>query len=799
MKRFLLILLGLLVLDVGTASAATLQLCVKADRMVQGQPREGSKIVLRAECKRRGNGTPIEVSIGTTDSMGSGQGAVSREEFDQLQQALLVHTCGDGDLEPLTGEQCDDGGLVSGDGCNALCQIEEGWACQGKGSDCDIVCGDGVIVAPEVCDDGNLTGGDGCSANCRSNETCGNGIVDTHIGEACDDGGVQWNDGCGATCVLERCGDGYTQITEACDDGNTVGGDGCSAGCGSDETCGNDVVDSQIGEVCDDGNLNGCDGCASDCRVREGVCGDGIVECDESCDDGNLNNGDGCDANCQPSICSIDQQCADGHCCEAGGCVARECCGNTDCGSGQLCEAGLCVAGCSQDSPCPGGYECQEGLCVGTCTSGCWPEENCWWESSAWDECRGSHHDTCAVSGRCDADCWGPPGCFGTPEGACRCMSDEDCPSTYSCSGGYCSNGNPCSGDNDCPVGSVCREGQCVERCEADCAVDLHIEEYLVCGEPTCVPDPSPDGCFASGGSCTAGCGESCAADTGPCACVPGSCASGHTCLEGFCVLGGPEILNRCGDATMQWFEVCDDGNRIDGDGCSANCLSDESCGNGVADQSIGEECDDGNVVSDDGCSATCRAEGCGDGIPQSGEVCDDGNRIGGDGCSGDCQSNETCGNGVTDLTVGEECDSGTTVGQGWCKADCTFSEEYDKITGLWQLNPVWGYWGGAHIVVVEGDTVLFSKRRGTNGGTTPGAPQCDRRYSMESSGLSYLDGDCAPLELLFSSSTTGRLGFSSLRQVVSCPGKSLEQIEAGECVPIPSPSGAFLDGMSRW
>ena len=224
-----------------------------------------------------------------------------------------------------------------------------------------------------------------------------------------------------------------------------------------------------------------------------------------------------------------------------------------------------------------------------------------------------------------------------------------------------------------------------------------------------------------------------------------------------------------------------------------------EVCGDGIMDPSIGEQCDDGQAS--DVCDADCTLAVCGDGTLNglAGEVCDDGGTSDGDGCSADCQSDETCGNGVTDLTVGEECDSGTTVGQGWCKADCTFSEEYDKITGLWQLNPVWGYWGGAHIVVLEGDTVLFSKRAGSSGGTTPGAPQCDRRYSMESSGLSYLDGDCGPLELLFSSSTTGRLGSSNLRQVVSCPGKSLEQIEAGECVPIPSPSGAFLDGMSRW
>jgi hypothetical protein len=57
--------------DVG-ASAAPLQLCLKADPVVEGQPREGSKIVLRNECKKRSNGTPIDVSPGTSDLLGGG-------------------------------------------------------------------------------------------------------------------------------------------------------------------------------------------------------------------------------------------------------------------------------------------------------------------------------------------------------------------------------------------------------------------------------------------------------------------------------------------------------------------------------------------------------------------------------------------------------------------------------------------------------------------------------------------------------------------------------------------------------
>jgi cysteine-rich repeat protein len=47
--------------------------------------------------------------------------------------------------------------------------------------------------------------GDGCSADCRSDETCGNGVIDAVTGEACDDGGGAAGDGCDASCQFEVC------------------------------------------------------------------------------------------------------------------------------------------------------------------------------------------------------------------------------------------------------------------------------------------------------------------------------------------------------------------------------------------------------------------------------------------------------------------------------------------------------------------------------------------------------------------------------------------------------------------
>jgi len=65
-------------------------------------------------------------------------------------------------------------------------------------------CGNGMLDNGEACDDGNVSGGDGCSADCRSDERCGNRIVDVAVREVCDDGGLLDHDGCDSTCAPEE-------------------------------------------------------------------------------------------------------------------------------------------------------------------------------------------------------------------------------------------------------------------------------------------------------------------------------------------------------------------------------------------------------------------------------------------------------------------------------------------------------------------------------------------------------------------------------------------------------------------
>ncbi len=168
----------------------------------------------------------------------------------------------------------------------------------------------------------------------------------------------------------------------------------------------------------------------------------------------------------------------------------------------------------------------------------------------------------------------------------------------------------------------------------------------------------------------------------------------------------------------------CDDGNRVSGDGCSADLIVESGwicpvqgaacvaarCGDGLV--RADEECDDGDAVDDDGCTATCRlaagytcpVEGtpcvrtvCGDGRREGSEQCDDGNGMPFDGCSPTCVAEPlcpktggacegVCGDGI--VFPGESCDDGNTRSGDGCSSTCTLEPGFSCRSVVQDLAP---------------------------------------------------------------------------------------------------------------
>jgi cysteine-rich repeat protein len=139
---------------------------------------------------------------------------------------------------------------------------------------------------------------------------------------------------------------------------------------------------------------------------------------------------------------------------------------------------------------------------------------------------------------------------------------------------------------------------------------------------------------------------------------------------------GVPSVLARggsgatCGNGIVEAGEECEDGNALDGDGCSQYCRV-EVCGDGLVGK--GEACDDGDNFLYN-CTSNCTIPRCGDGVVTELEECDDNNTVDFDGCSSECNL-EYCGDGI--VQPGEECEYGIDYN---CSYNCKFVRCGDGI-----------------------------------------------------------------------------------------------------------------------
>ena len=301
-----------------------------------------------------------------------------------------VDTCGDGVLD--ADEGCDDGNPDDGDACLSTCTpafcgdglVQRGVELCDPGSfpdagacnaDCTVgTCGDALLQPPEECDDGNRSSQDDCLPRCLF-ARCGDGFLRLGF-EQCDDGNDDDTDDCVRGCVRAACGDGFVRAgVEACDDGNQDDGDACLRGCVA-ARCGDGVVWRGV-EGCDDANADDGDACVQGCRVAS--CGDGFVQRGvEACDDGNQDDGDACVKGCVPARCGDGlvqrgvEACDDGNADDLDGCDNR--CRLPVCGDGKKTTTEQCDLGAANgDTPAfritqPSGARIGTDAIVGTRT-----------------------------------------------------------------------------------------------------------------------------------------------------------------------------------------------------------------------------------------------------------------------------------------------------------------------------------------------------------------------------------------------------------------------------------------------
>ncbi len=366
------------------------------------------------------------------------------------------------------------------------------------------------------------------------------------------------------------CGDGEVTEGEECDDGNTFPGDGCTGVCVQEPysdcpaeggPCTSTIICGDgsrgPGETCDDGNQTSGDGCSDSCRTEPGFycpeegkkcqqlvsCGDGAKQPGEACDDGNKDSGDGCS-----SLCSVE--------------------------SGWRCIFYPTGMQCEELPVCGNGLK--EGI------------EEC-------DDNNDKNGDGCSASCKVEASYW-DCSAVGVPCTSLVSCGDGLVEDRETCDDGNTNGGDGCSAACRVSAGWVCPvPGQkCVPRCG----------DGLVTSAETC-----DDGNKTSGD----GCSSTCQREPGFVCTVTGG--NGGSCKK-----------TVCGDGIVEGGEQCDKGalNGLilgDGSGCTLTCTDEPvcrngagvnqacavTCGDGVRDAS--EQCDDGNRSNGDGCSASCQME----------------------------------------------------------------------------------------------------------------------------------------------------------------------------------------------
>jgi cysteine-rich repeat protein len=546
---------------------------------------------------------------------------------------------------------CDDGNACSkADLCSdgqckgAAVNCDDANPCTLDG--CDPIKGCVTLATETTCTDDNAcTQGDACGAKgcvpgealvCDDGKACTTDSCDPKLGCQYQNNAAPCDDGSACT-IGDTCAEGACASTQklTCADGNPCTDDSCdpSKGC----------VFSANDKPCSDGNV-----CSSGDACQEGVCLPGAAT---NCDDSNPCTTDTCNPKlgCVATVTTAD--CSDGDLCTVGDvCLEGACQPGTplSCEDGNPCTADACEkqGGCTHIAS---DKECDDG---NACTSG---------DGCAKNTCAPGKLISCDDGNACTDDyCDVLLGCAHQDNDA-GCNDGSLCSTGDQCSGGACKSG----------ASLVCDDGN---PCTDDSCADLKGCTFA----PNKAPCNDFNGCTTadtcSGGACKGGTGCGTHAACSPdgkglvaCQCLPGYSGDGITCAAG------------CGDAVKGPQEGCDDGGKVDGDGCSSSCNVES--GWNCAGSAPTKCCSAGTFPSGTaclncpaGCLLCAKADvclGCSPGKVLQGGVCADTCTPGTYNAAGVCKP---CGKdclACSDATNCSACGNGLVAADGVCVSSC--------------------------------------------------------------------------------------------------------------------------------